>query len=333
MKSKNLVILAIATMGLAVAALGQGSGTHGEHHPPAPCMAGMVMPGCAADGTRLSKQPQQAPGGSQLAKPQEAADAQVFTSIRASGESLQESLPMPELLRQVVSRPAMSLADFLKLGDANNPTLKQANEQVQRKQQLARQAALYPNPSIGYQGEQIRGGSYGGGEQGGFIQQTIVLGGKLGLRRDIYQQQRRSDAIAVDEQIYRVHGAIEQAFYDALTAQASVRIRRQLLGVALDAVQTVHQLANVGQADEPDMLQTEVEAEQAKVDYAHAQREYLQAFQVLAAIAGQPNIPVCPLEGDLEKTPDLNAEQMVEAIPASSPTIKRNKRSRLPKRA
>jgi cobalt-zinc-cadmium efflux system outer membrane protein len=203
--------------------------------------------------------------------------------------------------------------------------LKQAKEEVQRKQQLARQAALYPNPSIGYQGEQIRGGSYGGGEQGGFIQQTIVLGGKLGLRRDIFQQQQRSDAIAVDEQTYRVHGAIEQAFYDALTAQASIRVRRQLLDVALDAVQTVRQLANVGQADEPDILQTEVEAEQAKVDYAHAQRNYLQAFQALAAVAGQPNIPACPLEGDLEKTPDLNTEQMVEAIPANSPAIQRAK--------
>jgi cobalt-zinc-cadmium efflux system outer membrane protein len=63
-----------------------------------------------------------------------------------------------------------------------------------------------------------------------------------------------------------------------------------LLGVALDAVETVHQLANVGQADAPDILQTEVETEQAKVDYVTAQRQYLQAFRTLAALAGKADL-------------------------------------------
>jgi cobalt-zinc-cadmium efflux system outer membrane protein len=164
----------------------------------------------------------------------------------------------------------MALADFEAFADANNPTLKQANAFVRRSQEQARQAGLYPNPSVGYQGEQIRGGSYGGGEQGGFVQQTVVLGGKLGLRRNIYEQQKQSDQIGVQEQTYRVHGDVQQAFYDALTAQATVQLRQRLLGVALDAVETVHQLANVGQADAPDILQTEVETEQAKVDYVTA---------------------------------------------------------------
>jgi cobalt-zinc-cadmium efflux system outer membrane protein len=66
-----------------------------------------------------------------------------------------------------------------------------------------------------------------------------------------------------------------------------------------------------------------VEAEQAKVDYATAQRQYLQAFRTLAAIAGKGDLPVCPLQGDLEKVPDLNAEQIVDSVVAESPTVKR----------
>ena len=233
------------------------------------------------------------------------------------------NLPAPELLKDVGSRTPMALADFEALADTNNPTLKQANAYVHRSQEQARQAGLYPNPSVGYQGEQIRGGSYGGGEQGGFVQQTVVLGGKLGLRRNIYDQQKRSDQIGVEEQTYRVHGDVQQAFYDALTAQATVQLRQRLLGVALDAVETVHQLANVGQADAPDILQTEVETEQAKVNYVTAQRQYLQAFRTIAALAGKGNLPVSPLQGELEKTPDVNAEQMVDSIVADSPTVKR----------
>jgi len=296
-KSFNLVAAAIFFSVSSL--LGQSPATSSGRDQSMPCMEGMVMPGC----TSTAKQPP--------------------NPVQESPDAMQMVIPATELLKEVVGRPAMSLADFLKLGDAENPTLKQAKQQVQRTQQQARQAALYPNPSVGYQGDQIRGGSYGGGQQGGFIQQTIVLGGKLGARRNIFQQQQRSAEIGVDEQSFRVHGDIERAFYDALTAQETVHLQRQLLGIALEAVQTVHQLANVGQADEPDILQTEVEAEQAKVNDTKAQRSYLQAFTILAAVSGKPNLSVSPLEGDLEKTPELNAAQMVDAIVADSPTVKR----------
>ena len=39
----------------------------------------------------------------------------------------------------------------------------------------------YKGKGVRYQGEQIRGGSFHGGEQGAYVEQTIVLGGKLGV--------------------------------------------------------------------------------------------------------------------------------------------------------
>src|SRR5258705_6364015 len=112
----------------------------------------------------------------------------------------------------------MALADFEVLADANNPTLKQANAFVRRSQEQARQARLYPNPSGGYQGEQIRGGSYGGGEQGGFVQQTVVLGGNVGLSRRIYEQHKRSHHIALGKQHSRLLRDVQQEVYDSLAA-------------------------------------------------------------------------------------------------------------------
>ena len=84
----------------------------------------------------------------------------------------------PDLLREAFSRPALDRKQFEDLALANNPTLKQAAAIQRRSAGQARQAGLYPNPSFGYQGEQIRGGEYRGGEQGAFVQQTIPLGGK-----------------------------------------------------------------------------------------------------------------------------------------------------------
>jgi outer membrane protein, heavy metal efflux system len=344
------LVLAI-TSAFSFTVLAQSSDSPAAQDHSMPCMEGMVMPGCPQ--TDKNHKQSKPPHNAQPQQPKQQDDMknlpgmqhdmsgmQMNASPNAQGPdthatmTLQEpenpehktgsNLPAPELLKDVAARTPMALAAFETLADANNPTLKQANAFVRRSQEQARQAGLYPNPSVGYQGEQIRGGSYGGGEQGGFVQQTVVLGGKLGLRRNVYEQQKKSDQIGVDEQTYRVHGDVQQAFYDALTAQATVQLRQRLLGVALDAVETVHQLANVGQADAPDILQTEVETEQAKVDYATAQRQYLQAFRTLAALAGKGDLPVSPLQGDLEKAPDLNAEQLVDSIVADSPTVKRS---------
>jgi cobalt-zinc-cadmium efflux system outer membrane protein len=289
------------------------------------CMEGMTMPGCPLPADNPQSMPGMQPAQNDTQQSQSPGTHATMTLQEPENPEYQtgSNLPAPELLKDVAARPAMALADFEALADVHNPTLKQANALIRRSQEQAHQAALYPNPSVGYQGEQIRGGSYGGGEQGGFVQQTVVLGGKLGLRRNIYEQQKLSDQIGVEEQTYRVHGDVQQAFYDALAAQATVQLRQRLLAVALDGAQTVHQLANVGQADAPDILQTEVETEQAKLDYVTAQRQYLQSFQMLAALAGKVDLSVSPLQGEIDKTPELNAGQIVDSIVAGSPAIKR----------
>jgi outer membrane protein, heavy metal efflux system len=119
----------------------------------------------------------------------------------------------PDLLEELNNRTPIRLSDLEKEALAQNPTMKQADSLVKQSAAQARQAGYYPNPSAGYQGEQIRGGSYGGGEQGGFLQQTFVLGGKLGLRRAIYEGQKRSDEFGIAEQRFRVLSDVDQSFY------------------------------------------------------------------------------------------------------------------------
>jgi cobalt-zinc-cadmium efflux system outer membrane protein len=239
-------------------------------------------------------------------------------SARTGGD-----LPAPELLMDVASRKAIALNQWQRWAESNNPTLAQARAVQQRSQGRGQQAALLPNPTIGYSGDHIRGGSYGGGEQGAFIQQTIVMGGKLGLRSDVYKQQAAADGIGIEEQTYRVRGDVARGFYRALAAQAVVAMRQRLLQIAEDSVETSHHMANLGQVDSPDVLQAEVEAEQAKMDYVDAQREYLQRFRVLAAVSGQTDLPVSPLVGELEQVPTLNADDAVAKVLAESPSLKR----------
>ena len=237
-----------------------------------------------------------------------------------------QQAPAPELLQGIASRPPLKLQDFLTMADRNNPTLQQAAALIRRSEAEAAQASLYPNPSIGYEGDQIRGGSYGGGEQGGFVAQTIVLGGKLGLRRDVYQQQKQSDQIAAEAQEKRVHSEVTRLFYHALSAQQTVLVRGRLLGLATDAAQTARQLANVGQADSPDVLQAEVEQEQAAIDYTVSQREFMQRFKSLAAVAGAPTTEIAPLDAapdaTLDAPPAIDEARIVDTIVQQGPMVK-----------
>jgi outer membrane protein, heavy metal efflux system len=233
------------------------------------------------------------------------------------------SSPVPDLLESAKKLVPMRLADFEALALKNNPTLKQAESLVHGSAALAHQAGLWPNPSVGYQGDEIRGGDFRGGEQGGFLQQNIVLGGKLRLRRNVHDQQNKADKIGFEEQKLSVRGAILMYFYDALTQLRRVEIQRELLSVAMDAATTSHQLANVGQADAPDVLQGEAEAEQVKLEFAAAQREYIQAFEELAAIAGDPGIQLTLLQGDFDNPPALDPDKYLQDLMANSPSLKR----------
>jgi outer membrane protein, heavy metal efflux system len=223
----------------------------------------------------------------------------------------------------------LQLSDFEHWALENSPLLKQANALVQGSQGRARQAGLLPNPSIGYQGEQIRGGSYRGGEEGGYVEQTFILGGKLGLRREASRQQAKSDEAAIPDQRNRVLGETGRSFYSALTAQETVKLRQDLLSLAGDAMETARQLANVGQADAPDVLEAEVEAEQAKSDYATAQQAFTHAFAFLASVAGKPDLPAQVLAGDLENLPTLDETALLAHMMKDNPAVARARQEAL----
>ncbi len=313
-------------------------------------MPGMQMPSKQDDSNKSpQKTPQtepgmQMPGKSNPKIPQEGAapesqmgmqhmEMRTAEQIPSPVEDLQEpenpdqktgaNLSVPDLLAEARSSAAKKIDEFVQLAKQNNPTVKQAEASVRTSAGLARQAGLWPNPSVSYQGEQIRGGSYGGGEQGAFIQQTIVLGGKLRLRRDVYEQERRVTEIGVEEQKLNVAGAVRVQFYRALAQLRTVEIRGRLLQLSADAAATAHQLANVGQADAPDILQSEVEAEQAKLDFSVAQRQYIQAYRQLAALVGEPQMPLSLVDGDLDNPPEIDADQATQYILKNSPTILR----------
>jgi len=220
------------------------------------------------------------------------------------------------------SGSGLRLEDLEQMAVAGNPTLAQVQANQRVAAGLARQAGLYPNPAVGYYGDEIRGGYIGGGKQGGFLSQTIVLGGKLHAARRVAEIDASEVGTSAQAQRLRILNNVRAFFYQVLAAQRLVDVRQNLAELAADSAQTSHQLGNIGQADRPDILQAEVEQQQAAMTLRIAQQSLLASWRMLAAVAGKPGLPPSRLQGDLEAVPDLNYEEWVATTLGQSPEIK-----------
>ena len=236
--------------------------------------------------------------------------------------TLYEVQIMPASAPQSGAAQGMRLDAFESLALAGNPTIAQAQANVRVSAGLARQAGLYPNPTIGYYGDEIRGGYYSGGKQGGYVSQTIVMGGKLKAARRVAQLLSQEAETNGQLQKLRILNNIRILFYQVLANQRLVEVRESLSKLAADATQTSHQLANVGQADRPDVLQAEVEQQQVNVSLRVAQQTLQSSWRTLAAVAGKPELPQTRLEGDLEAVPDLNYDEWLATTLRESPEVK-----------
>jgi cobalt-zinc-cadmium efflux system outer membrane protein len=112
-------------------------------------------------------------------------------------------------------------------------------------------------------------------------------------------------------------------YYEALGAQRMVDLRRQLLDLTREAVGISEELFNVGQADRPDVLSTEVEAQRAGLDLMQAENDLTRVWKTLAAVVNDPRLKPARLTGSIEaEAPMLNQEDMLAELLRDSPEIK-----------
>jgi cobalt-zinc-cadmium efflux system outer membrane protein len=113
----------------------------------------------------------------------------------------------------------VTLEQVEKMATETNPTLRQAEAEIRAAKARQQQAGLYPNPTVGYTGDEIRGGLVGGGKQGFFVQQTIVTGGKLGKSREVFGAEAKLAEFEPHEQRTRGTTAVKRGFHRVRTGE------------------------------------------------------------------------------------------------------------------
>jgi cobalt-zinc-cadmium efflux system outer membrane protein len=229
----------------------------------------------------------------------------VGTAVPAFAEG--PAAPGPTALPAGITAPApatqpapFTLADLERIALQRNPTLAQAAAQVDISRGKALQAGLYPNPTVGNFADQLGARNSTDERVGAFIEQEIVTAGKLRLSRAKYNQEAHQAELQQLAQEYRVLNSIKIGFFEVLAAQQLIEVRRTLAENAQNGVKTTEELVNVGQANQPDLLQAQVEANRARVDLHAAESRYTRDWKHLVTLVGAPELPPTMLAGKLE---------------------------------
>ena len=218
----------------------------------------------------------------------------------------------------------LTLAELEQMALTNNPTLVQAQALVDAADGKARQAGLFPNPTIGYTGNEIsRGPIIRGGEHGFFIEQTIPLGGKLKLSRSVFKREAAQAEAILEGQRLRVLNTVGALYYQTLAAARRVEMREQLTALSAEAVTVSRQLFNVGAADRPDLLEGEIEAQQADLALVSARNSQARIWRRLGLVVGDLRLVPQPLDGNIDAVlPMLDRQRALETLVRESPELK-----------
>lgn len=221
----------------------------------------------------------------------------------------------------LVLAAAITLGDLETLLLEKSPEFRQADAAVRVAEGQRVQSGLYPNPTIGATGEHVAK-STRGGSIGGFVEQRVVLGGKLGLAKQIADQELEQARTMREAWRMRLRGELSGSFYSALAAAERVKTREQLAANAADSARIARELRNVGILDEPDVRMADVEAERAGVRVAEAGQGFERRLRELAAMMNTDALPGRELAGDIDALPKLEQEALWARVREQSPEVR-----------
>ncbi|MBI5102747.1 MAG: TolC family protein [Nitrospirae bacterium] len=250
------------------------------------------------------------------------------TEMKGFRESLEEEkrwhvVNFIEGLRKPFPEAVFTLEDLEKIALKKNPTLAQAASDIAAAEGRETQAGFYPNPLFGYEGEDISARAPGKSRHFFFWEQEFVTAGKLDLSRNILTHEKARAKFELEAQKQRVLNDVRSGYYEALGAQRLLEIRRGLSKIAHDAVGITEELYNIGQADSPDVLAAEIEAQKADIDLAGAETSYARIWKTVALLIGDPGFAAGRLADNLEEeTPELDRNALLDKLLSESPQMK-----------
>jgi outer membrane protein, heavy metal efflux system len=229
----------------------------------------------------------------------------------------------PAFAQKDAGRAPLTLQELEQQALQNNPATTAATAAVDAARARTAQAGAWSNPTIGYSGAELTNGPDVRGQHGFFVEQTIPLGGKLRLSREVFQQTIAQVEAARDLQQLRTLGSVRQAYYAVLLVERRIEVQERMVKLAAESAGVTAQLFNVGAADRPDFLESEIASRRVLLQLAQSRNALRAERARLAAIVGSPEVVDRPLAAAGESpVPALERETVIRTLVEQSPEIR-----------
>lgn len=229
--------------------------------------------------------------------------------------------PLPTPTGELARRREMTLAELERIALENNPSLAAAAARIDAAHGRWVQAGLRPNPVVGYHATEV-GTQDSGGAQGAFVSQRFITGKKRQLDQAVAGTDVQNAEIDYSAQELRVLADVRTRYWDALAAQRRVDLTRELARIGDDLVKSTQRLLDARQVSETDLLQAEIEAEQAHVLRELAENQHREAWRRLTAVIGVANLHITALAGNLSANlPRIAWDDCYAAVLQQSPEL------------
>lgn len=235
-------------------------------------------------------------------------------------EETRQKQPTPvDLLPSTESEFSLELLERVAL--STNPSVAQAASRLRALEGKRRQVGLPPNPTAGYVAEEI-GDDGNAGKQGGFLGQRFVTGSKLRLNRRIVDHEIARAEQELSAQEERVRTDVRTGYYEVLIAQRQEELARELVEISDQAVNASRKLLDASEVPRVALLQTQVEAGNARIVLSRAENAKVGAWRRLTSVLAQTEVPLRRLAGDPSQIKsNLNWDEQLDRLLSRSPEL------------
>jgi cobalt-zinc-cadmium efflux system outer membrane protein len=239
--------------------------------------------------------------------------------------------PLPAMPTLPEAKPAphgraYSLSDLQQIALRMNPLIRQAHQDIEAMRGAALQAGLYPNPSVGYEASTIGQGDNNGnrspGQQGGYIEQTIILAGKLTLAREAALRDVQISEQKLKETEADLQAQVRAGYFAVLSAQKNFESTKALAELTDQLYNVLLLQMKAGEVAAYEPMQIRVLSMQARGALVQAHNRYVASWKQLAATLGTPGAPLTTLEGRIDMpVPHFDHDQVLRYVLANHTDI------------
>ncbi len=231
--------------------------------------------------------------------------------------------PNPPVIVDVVQNDGetITLPELEQLALSTNPAVFQARAELESLRGKLTQAGLPPNPVVGVSGEDINENGRAG-KYGVFLGREIVRGNKLGLSRSVVCAEIEAAERRLEVMQHRLLTDVRLRYYELLVAQEKVTVAAELVTVAQQAADASAQLLAAKEAPRTEVLQSQLELQNAQVVRQLAENQRLTARRKLAAFLNEDDLPANRVAGKVDNAVELEEfEQTFDHLINNSPEI------------